>query len=116
MLQIQYRSSVEHRYFERVSLRQDVWVMYRDRKLGPYRTRDVCRDGLFIEIHDAEFYPNDMLKVVFCADSHGSTQQPIDVIVTHRSSDGIGVLMSKYSNELQDMLQTDSVGRGMNAA
>jgi hypothetical protein len=116
MVQLQYRRSVEHRYFARVSLRQDVWVIHRGRKLGPYRTRDICRDGLFIEMHDAEIYPNDMLKVVLCADRHGSTQQPIDVIVTHRSSDGIGVLVSKYSSEMMDMLQTDDAGISMTAA
>jgi len=110
MVHLQTRS-VEHRYFERVSLRQDVWVMRGDRKLGPYRTRDVCRDGLFIEIHDAELYPNDMLKVLLCADRHGSTHQPIDVIVTHRTSDGIGVLVAKYSSELQNLLQVET---GMN--
>ena len=90
--------------------------MHRGRKLGPYRTRDVCRDGLFIEMHEAELYPNDMLRVVLCADSHGSTLEPIDVIVTHRSSEGIGVLVSKYSTDLKDMLQTVDVGMRKTAA
>lgn len=101
--------SVEHRYSERVPLRQDVWIMHGDRKLGPYRTRNVCRDGIFIEHHDAELYPNDMLRVALCADKNGSSQEPIDVIVTHRNSDGIGVLASKYHVDLQDSLQTANV-------
>lgn len=100
-----HTESVEHRYSERVPLRQDVWIMHGERKLGPYRTRNVCRDGMFIENHDAELYPNDMLKVVPCADKNGNSQEPIDVIVTHRSSDGVGVLASKYHVDLQESLQ-----------
>ena len=100
-----HTESVEHRYSERVPLRQDVWLIYGDRKLGPYRTRNVCRDGIFIENHNADLYPNDMLKVALCAEKKGSLQEPIDVIVTHRCSDGIGVLASKYHIDLQDSLQ-----------
>ncbi len=104
-MKYQDTESVEHRYSERVPLRQDVWIMHGGRKLGPYRTRNVCRDGIFIEHHDAELYPNDMLKVVLCADKNENSQEPIDVIVTHRSSDGIGVLASKYHVDLQKSLQ-----------
>lgn len=90
--------------------------MHRDHKLGPYRTRDVCHDGLFIEIHDADLYPNDMLKVALCADRQGSAQQPVDVIVTHRTSEGIGVLVSKYSSDLHNLLQVPETGMSKTAA
>lgn len=79
---------IEHRYESRLPAVVGVEVWHRDLCLGRFRTRNLCREGMFIETGPTGLRPNDLVRVVVRtpAGSHEAA-----AMVVHRSERGVGV-------------------------
>jgi hypothetical protein len=80
---------IEHRYEARTEAVLLVEVWHRDRRLGTFTTRDVCRGGMFIETGPIGLKANDFVRVRLL--SRRETYE-VPGLVAHCSRYGTGVL------------------------
>jgi hypothetical protein len=101
---------IERRYSPRVEGSLDVQISCRGERLGRYRTRNACFDGMFLETGQLDLQPSEILDLSL--EANGSSCS-ISAVVVHRSHRGIGVMLMEdclaYCRLILDAIDTGTL-------
>ncbi len=81
---------MEHRWCARQPSAYMVQVIHQGRLVGKYRSRNTCRDGLFLEITDVAI-PRGTLIELECTSDEGNSWHCRGIVV-HSGPGGIGIM------------------------
>ncbi|MDH5483997.1 MAG: PilZ domain-containing protein [Gammaproteobacteria bacterium] len=85
---------MEHRHSDRISKKLYAKIYFSDNTSSDVLTRDVSKQGLFIELRNLKLVNNRILKVVLW-DSGGIYSWYTRAMVIHARRDGAGLLLEK---------------------
>jgi anti-anti-sigma regulatory factor len=95
-------AEMENRQGSRIALTLEVDIALRAWPLGRFLTRNVSRDGMFLEIGASTLKPGDIVSLVVRL-SHGPLS--INAVVVHSAEAGIGVMLTSESPEYARFIQ-----------
>lgn len=97
---------MEHRLSERRPMTLDVLIFHQGLPMGRGRTRNIGREGMFIETEITDFPEGTTLDVEVDVDTgQGEQRVRLPALVIHRNDEGIGLMFLTFVPEIQDILQ-----------
>lgn len=95
------KDTMEHRWGDRKPVVVPVTVYHEGRPVGRGRTRNIGREGLFVEGHDLGFPLHTVLELELPPALTGRrNRQRIPGLVIHNHGDGIGVMFCSFDHHL----------------
>lgn len=94
---------MEHRRNKRLPIRREAWVEFPGQHAIAVCTHDMSLNGTFLETPDL-LPPNAIVRLVF-RDIEHDTCLAIPAIITHRHSDGIGLMYGNLSHSMQRQIR-----------
>ncbi len=84
---------MEHRWNIRHSAKLKVLLHHEDISEVHCKTRNIGRDGMFVETEHMTYQPHTMVRVEFESNKGGATQRHnVPALVVHSSAEGLGLM------------------------
>lgn len=97
---------MEHRLSERRPITLDVLIFHQGLPIGRGRTRNIGREGMFIETKKKDFPEGTVLDMELDIDTDKGEQRiRLPALVIHRNREGMGLMFLTLVLEIQDTLQ-----------
>ena len=88
---------MEHRYHPRLEASIKVGVLKDDELLGYFETRNICLDGLFLDMDPCLLENNDVIGVLIGINGDAQMQKGI---VVHTSPTGVGIMLIDVNKQV----------------